>query len=1117
MFARAHAVGRRWRVAAASVLALGALTLAGACGLAYWDGGAPADFSGVELTLGAEQPEMEYVSPEVDAERFTAVFVQMDEAGKGQATVTVRERGVKTGEWGNWEEVKADREEDEGTDFMNGFQNTPGRWAGMVLVAPSNGYQLKIHIAGEAGYGVQNVGVTTRDVTRKSAWTKLLDLLPSANAGVDGVTVISRTDWGADPALLLPQPKPPVAPSEPGEPSSGPAKVSQKVLDCEAWQAASPDEFQNDGENIATTDDGQKLQWSRTYSKKIYKIVIHHTDTPEKDLTGDGAYTADDAAATVRGIYYSHAVVNGWGYEGRSGGDKVVGAHTYCANTGTIGIALIGDYENTQPSKAALAAAAELSGALAVKYKIDLTQQTEWHTKTTAAIVGHRDYGHTTCPGQYLYARLGDILSDATDYAVSHQRSDKNYAYEIETPNASLQLNPLSTDTLSIQIKNIGQQSWAVGTAFGVRERDVTDNAAGVVLASGRNQVARIGEITPPNSVATIQIPATAGMKAGQYRFGVVPYFESKPSDPFFIVVSVADPVVDYAVVKSVFPPRPFPQGTSGTALIQLKNTSNFNWPASGVNRMYLGNVKPKMGKSPFSKEGTQVLAWLDADTPPNGIGTFHFDLVAPDKAGRYTIAFAPAMLQFGYFPDYGMNFDTLVRQPRFSADVGVAPDAVFPMATGGTQVVSIPLKNTSQFDWVPAQFSLEVLQSGTLTVDTAHAGIAGTVKMGESGVLQIPLTAGSAAGTYRVRVKPHWINGHDKTLPVISFIVSVVGDMRVPPQVKPDDGAASDGSATPAASEGAMGYTLARHVSRAAPAATVATTVDATVAQSDGPTIRIRLGFQGDVAAVGGGDFGIQDAEGRERFSGNFATFTTEKLADGRVYRVVPKGDTILQIVNWDHAPAWNENIHDNLYRGILELRESDGVLTIIDELPLEQYVRGIAEPLPTDPTEKSNVLAVLSRSYAYYYLQPENRKFPGEPYDGSDNPAEFQKYLGYNYEARGSMPAASERTRGLVVEYQGAPARTPYFNRSDGRTRAPSEIGWPVGPFPFVQVVEDPWSCDGSSADIGKHLSCPEEKRGHGVGLSGYGATGLANEGKDFREIITYYYKGVDIAQVY
>jgi stage II sporulation protein D len=38
-----------------------------------------------------------------------------------------------------------------------------------------------------------------------------------------------------------------------------------------------------------------------------------------------------------------------------------------------------------------------------------------------------------------------------------------------------------------------------------------------------------------------------------------------------------------------------------------------------------------------------------------------------------------------------------------------------------------------------------------------------------------------------------------------------------------------------------------------------------------------------------------------------------------------------------------------------------------------------------------------------------------------------------------------------------------------------------------------------------------------GHGVGMSQYGANGMAKEGKDFREILQYFYQGVQLANVY
>ncbi|WP_404455813.1 stage II sporulation protein D [Virgibacillus necropolis] len=46
--------------------------------------------------------------------------------------------------------------------------------------------------------------------------------------------------------------------------------------------------------------------------------------------------------------------------------------------------------------------------------------------------------------------------------------------------------------------------------------------------------------------------------------------------------------------------------------------------------------------------------------------------------------------------------------------------------------------------------------------------------------------------------------------------------------------------------------------------------------------------------------------------------------------------------------------------------------------------------------------------------------------------------------------------------------------------------------------------------------HLIFTTEGYGHGVGMSQYGANGMAKEGKGYKEILTYYYQGVKISKV-
>lgn len=214
---------------------------------------------------------------------------------------------------------------------------------------------------------------------------------------------------------------------------------------------------------------------------------------------------------------------------------------------------------------------------------------------------------------------------------------------------------------------------------------------------------------------------------------------------------------------------------------------------------------------------------------------------------------------------------------------------------------------------------------------------------------------------------------------------------------------------------------------------------------------------------------------------------------------RLRARNNGILELVNFENRPAWNKSLNDNLFRGVVEVQKVSGKLKVINELPLEDYLKGIAEVSNGDPKEKIKTIIILARSYAKYY-RDTGMKFPGKPYHLDDNPDHTQKYVGYGLELRSpNITAAVLETKGKIVTFQGKPVITPYFNQSDGRTRSAQEVwGWTNAPY--LKSVPDAFC--GTT-----------QLKGHGVGLSGCGATELAKSGKTAEEIIKYYYEGVEI----
>jgi hypothetical protein len=159
--------------------------------------------------------------------------------------------------------------------------------------------------------------------------------------------------------------------------------------------------------------DESLMTWAPEY-RQVRKFVIHHTATPNGDL---------DPAATVRAIYYYHAVTRGWGdigynylidtqgriYEGRKGGEGVVGGHAMQYAWGSIGISLIGDYDQVDVPTAMQNALVELMAWKGNLHFVDPTGHGFFIDQDLPNIMGHRDGAQTTCPGKYAYARLPAI------------------------------------------------------------------------------------------------------------------------------------------------------------------------------------------------------------------------------------------------------------------------------------------------------------------------------------------------------------------------------------------------------------------------------------------------------------------------------------------------------------------------------------------------------------------------------------------------------------------------------------------------------------------------------------------------------------------------------------
>jgi hypothetical protein len=218
-----------------------------------------------------------------------------------------------------------------------------------------------------------------------------------------------------------------------------------------------------------------------------------------------------------------------------------------------------------------------------------------------------------------------------------------------------------------------------------------------------------------------------------------------------------------------------------------------------------------------------------------------------------------------------------------------------------------------------------------------------------------------------------------------------------------------------------------------------------------------------------------------------------------------------LVEILSWSRIPSWDtkRQYNDNIFRSKIIVRNSDWKILVVNELPIEDYLKWLWEVSNNDLAEKIKTIITGARTYAYYYIDPKNRKYNTPLYDGSDNPDEFQKYLWYGYESRSPLVAKMvDATRGEVITYTGKLIKSWYFSSSDGKTRSYLEYcqsngGKSCTDIPYLQSVDDP-------AWVG-HV-----RSGHGVGISGIGATYAASIGKSYRDIIAYYLQWVKIENI-
>ncbi len=267
-------------------------------------------------------------------------------------------------------------------------------------------------------------------------------------------------------------------------------------------------------------------------------------------------------------------------------------------------------------------------------------------------------------------------------------------------------------------------------------------------------------------------------------------------------------------------------------------------------------------------------------------------------------------------------------------------------------------------------------------------------------------------------------------------------------------------------------------------------------------PCYAIKIGLQTGVDRVGIGssvETSLIDANTNK---------TVTKLDAMKGYEIIPYKNTMAIAINGKFYQIYSDYVvlkapagafvsaKNKWYRGIIIVQNKNKKLTVINQVELEDYLKGVVpSEMPSGwELEALKAQAIAARSYALANLG----KRASLGYDLKDTP-EDQAYGGASAETVKTNEAV-DSTSGLVLTYnmKVVPA---YYSASAGGQTINASAAW-GNDLPFIRSVP---SYDENV-----------KKNGHGVGMSQHGANNLAKQGYNAYQILSYFFQNVKFARV-
>lgn len=464
----------------------------------------------------------------------------------------------------------------------------------------------------------------------------------------EGITVLSRVFWGANEELRV---------YDKDNPEALLAKLPENFYVRYAQELKLK-------KIVEKNEKGQLLTWPQQYLEKVTKIIVHHSATT-KDL--------DNPTKAISDIYRFHTISRGWGdigynyiidlegnvYEGRAGEEGVVGAHAGPGNRGSVGIAVLGNYNDEKLTAQSLETLKRLLSELTRIHGINPVGTSYFRGTKQPNIMGHRNIMGTSCPGEQLMAILPKIRTDVAlmngnyNYNKEYDQLRKmDYAFEYLPTIEEIYMPPDRRMEYTIKLKNIGLKPWNSETYLRAKPDRFTQDSFFVSHAK------LLENRVNPGEVGTFKIKIQSKLIPGFFYLNFKTLYDglSETEQLLSVPTIVEKPVFAYEYVSTHLPKTALNTGEQVSALVGLRNTGNVSWRNYGENRISLGTDNAHDRVSPFTKS-TRMGYLTNSEVKPGEVGQFLFTLTAPKYPGLYEEFFAPVIERITWLDGNGMKF----------------------------------------------------------------------------------------------------------------------------------------------------------------------------------------------------------------------------------------------------------------------------------------------------------------------------------------------------------------------------------------------------------------------------------------------------------------------------